>query len=555
MSADLLAPAASPRRADQAACWQFDIASARPLLGEGLARRDVEWGRDGLEKFLAAVRIVDVNEAAIRLFGLPADRARVIARPVDNLWPERSHAELADLLASVAAQDGQPTETREIGTMDRWTDVVLTGWRPSDPACRDMIFVSVGATLDATGALLELEASQHRYRNLISSLPMPVWEVDARAAGRIFDRLRADGVTDMDAYSLLHPELVDLACEIVLVVGVNREAVALMGADDRSELLGPVKYLFTGTLGSARRVLLAHFSGHRNYVEEVKIRTFDGRVLDVLLMFTLPIPGERLDTTLIMMIDNTPRLEAEARLRQVEADFTHAARLSTLGEMTASIAHEVKQPLSAILTNAETSLRWLDRAEPNLPKVAQLSERIAASAQRATEIITRIQDMARKRQPDQVRLDLNDLIREALMFTRHDREQRSIRMRLDLAADLPPLIGDRIQLQQVVVNLLVNSAQALEAAPPEQREIHVTTCSEGQKAVAFSIRDTGPGIPEGDLDRVFSGFFSTKEGGMGIGLTICQSIVAAHGGTITASRPPAGGAEFRVVIPREPTRL
>jgi len=267
---------------------------------------------------------------------------------------------------------------------------------------------------------------------------------------------------------------------------------------------------------------------------------------------TFPVPGEQLDTTLIMMIDNSDRLEAEARLRQMEADFTHAARLSTLGQMTASIAHEIKQPLSAILTNAETSLRWLAKPEPNLPKVTQLSERIVDSALRATDIIARIQDMAGKRQIRHVRLDLNEVIQEALSFVRHDSEEKSIRVRLDLATDLPALIGDRIQLQQIVVNLLVNSAQALEAVAPDQREISVTTAREGPGSAALSIRDTGPGIPQDDLDRVFGGFFSTKAGGMGIGLTICQSIVTAHGGTIAALTPSGGGAEFRVILPLEP---
>jgi C4-dicarboxylate-specific signal transduction histidine kinase len=236
-------------------------------------------------------------------------------------------------------------------------------------------------------------------------------------------------------------------------------------------------------------------------------------------------------------------------LRQIEADFSHAARLSTLGQMTASIAHEIKQPLSAILTNAETSLRWLAKADPNIPKVTQLAERIAASAQLAADIIARIQDMAGKRQPRYVRLDLNDVIREALSFVRHDSEERSIRVHLDLAADLPSTLGERIQLQQVVVNLLVNSAQALDAIPPHEREITVTTCREGPESVAFSIRDNGPGIPAGDPERVFAGFFSTKEAGMGIGLTICHSIIAAHGGTITVANPPGRGAEFRVVLP------
>lgn len=553
MSADALAAGPPLSPLDQLPCWRFNLAGARPLLGASRTAPGAAWEQDRLERFLAEVRIVEVNDAALRLFGLPLDRSRVVVRTIGSLWPEASHAVLSDLLTDIAAAPGAQRLTRQIPRMDRWTDVVLTGWRSGDPGCADVVSVSIQATLNAPGALLELEASQHRYRSLIASLPLPLWDVDARAAGRMFDRLRADGVTDLDAYLTRHPELVDLACEIVVVTEANRDAAELMGAARPSELVRPVSYLFASAPETARRVTLAHFAGQRNYVEQTKIRTLDGRIRDVMLLVTFPVPGEQLDTTLIMMIDNTTRLETEARLRQVEADFTHAARLSTLGQMTASIAHEIKQPLSAILTNAETSLRWLARPDPNLPKVEQLSERIVASAQRATDIIARIQDMARNRRPQQVPLDLNDLICEAITFVRHAGEEKSIRMRLDLAPDLPPVLADRIQLQQVVVNLLINSAQALDAVAKERREIRITTQREDAGAVAFTIADSGPGIPADDLERVFGGFFSTKEGGMGIGLTICQSIVAAHNGSITAAAPAGGGAEFKVVIPLNPS--
>jgi two-component system, LuxR family, sensor kinase FixL len=533
-----------------AACWQFDLAAARPLL-DGITRDD-RWTQDRIERFLARVRVVAVTDAALLLFDLSPDRALVRTRPIGSLWPEPGLAALSDLLASLAEAEGDTILARHIERMDRFTKVVLTGWRSPDDAGADMVFVSIQTTLDPRGALMAFKGGSRRPRSLIASLPVPLWDVDAQAASRIFDQLRAEGVTDLDDYLQRRPELVDIACEVVVVTEANRDAVELMGAADPSELLRPVSYLFAAAPETARRVTLAHFAGQRNHVEQSKIRTFDGRVRDVVFLFTFPVPGEQMDHTLVMMIDNTARVEAEARLRQVEADFSHAARLSTLGQMTASIAHEIKQPLSAILTNAETTLRWLAKADPNLPKVTQLAERIAASAQRAADIIARIQDMAGKRQPRHVRLDLNEVIHEAANFVRHDSEERSIRVCMDLATDLPRTVGERIQLQQVVVNLLVNAAQALEAVAPETREIHIATRREEPGAVAFSIRDTGPGIPPEDRERIFGGFFSTKAGGMGIGLTICQSIVAAHGGTITAVDPPGGGAAFHVVLPSPP---
>jgi two-component system sensor kinase FixL len=539
-----------PPSLERDACWQFNIALARPLLERSSQKTaDPVWHQDRLERALDAVRVFDVNDAAIRLFGLAGDRERLMARPIASLWPEQGRAALADLLSALAANDRDTTETREISTLGPLTDVVLTGWRASHARCADTVFVRIRGTENPSSALLDLMASQDRYRNMISSLPLPLLQVDARPAGRIFDRLRANGITDIDTYLREHPELVEIACDIVLVTDANQEAVTLLGAHDRTQLIGPVAYVFTGTPGSGRRVTIAHFMGLRNYVEEFKIKTFDGRLLDVLLLMTFPVPGERLDTTLIMMVDNTARLRAEVRLREVESDFRHAARLSTLGELTASIAHEVKQPLSAILTNAETSQRWLARDEPNLPKVLQLTERISASARRASDIIERIQDMAGKREPVRSRHDLNEVVREALVFVRHECHDKSVKVSLTLGDDLPPILGDRIQLQQVVVNLLVNSIQAMRPVDRDQREIALTTALENAGRVTLTVRDSGPGIPSDHLDRVFEGFFSTKEDGMGIGLAICQSIIAAHGGTITATNHPEGGAVFRVAVP------
>lgn len=531
------------------ASWEFDVADAWALLDTSITRGGPGWLKDGFERFLARVRLIGVSDAALLLFDLPWDRKRVMGRPLGSLWPEAGLTALADLLASLATAEPDAMLTRAVDHMDRLDDVVLAGWRTG--AAENRVFVSIQANLDTREPRFGREASQPPH-SLISSVPVPLFDVDARAAGRVFARLRAEGVTDLEDYLNRRPDLVDTTCEIVVVTEANRDAAELMGAADACELLRPVTYLFSMARDTARRVMLAHFAGQRNYVEQAKIRTLDGRVRDVLVLVTFPVPGEQLDTTLLMMIDNTARLEAEARLRQVQADFSHAARLSTLGQMTASIAHEIKQPLSAILTNAETSLRWLAKEDPNLPKVTQLAERIAAGAQRATDIIARIQDMAGNRQPRHARLDFNEVVGEALSFVRHDSEERAIRMRVDLADDLPATIGERIQLQQVVVNLLVNSAQALEAIPPEDREIRVATCRDAPGSVALTIRDTGPGIPADHLERIFGGFFSTKANGMGIGLTICQSIVSAHGGTITAANAAEGGAEFRVVLPIEP---
>jgi C4-dicarboxylate-specific signal transduction histidine kinase len=255
-------------------------------------------------------------------------------------------------------------------------------------------------------------------------------------------------------------------------------------------------------------VMVAHFQGRRNYVEQAKMATFDGEVRDVVFSVTYPAPPEHLDTTFITIEDITERLRTEAQLRRLQADFAHAARVSMLGELATSIAHEVKQPLAAIVTNAETSLRWLAREEPNLAKASELITRVVASAQRANDIIQRVRSMAVKQEPERLVLDLAEVVDEALHFVRHDLDARGITLSRAVAGALPPVVGDRVQLQQVVVNLLINSIQAIAQVDPQERRIALEIDADADDAVTLSIHDTGPGVAETDLDRVFDGFFT-----------------------------------------------
>ncbi len=247
-----------------------------------------------------------------------------------------------------------------------------------------------------------------------------------------------------------------------------------------------------------------------------------------------------------------PALLDEVRPGKLPAfseQFAHASRVATLAEMSATIAHEVNQPLAAIVMGAETSLRWLSRDEPDMAKVEQLLRRIVSSARRASDMVQRIRSMATKHEPELVPVDLNEIVEEALQLVRPELEAESIDLSVMPGAGLPVVLGDRIQLQQVIVNLLVNSIQAVTRAEGRMRRITLDTSVGEDDAVGFSIRDSGPGIPDENLDRVFESFFTTKPDGMGIGLAICRSIIAAHGGSIAVSNVPGGGARFRFVLP------
>jgi signal transduction histidine kinase len=235
------------------------------------------------------------------------------------------------------------------------------------------------------------------------------------------------------------------------------------------------------------------------------------------------------------------------RSRKAQAELAHAASRPEMSAM--SIAHEVNQPLCAIVTNAETCLRRLDQAAPDLELIRELARRVIADARRASEIVVRASDLANGKAPRYVPLPFNAIIEESIACLRHDFQSRDITVALDLTAQLPPVEGDRTQLQQVVVNLLVNAAQAM-ATSTAGRSILIRTVLASGDTVHCSIEDDGPGIEPAHLPHIFGHCFTTKQGGMGIGLQISKSIVEAHGGRIAADNNSAlGGARFSFTLP------
>jgi C4-dicarboxylate-specific signal transduction histidine kinase len=243
---------------------------------------------------------------------------------------------------------------------------------------------------------------------------------------------------------------------------------------------------------------------------------------------------------------------SEQALAKARSELARVARVTCLGVLTASIAHEVNQPLAAIITNAESSLRWLDRPEPDVEKVRELTERVVADARRASEIIDRIRAMATRRAPRQMRLSLDDVIQESMIFLRHEFQSRDITVSLDLAPELPHVVGDRTQLQQVIVNLAINAAQAMAQSGNARRGISVRTTLSDPETVCCVIEDSGPGIEPAHLPQLFDSFFTTKDNGMGMGLAICRSIIEAHDGYIRADNNSSlGGARFSFTLPAD----
>ncbi len=537
-----------------AAAWELDVSPAQSLLDRIAEFRrsgadvDLAHHPDWVDQLLAAARILAVNDRAARLFGAHAGQEQMIGRPVGTFWPAESRAILAGLIATVAT-DRSRLETRRMVLGGAIRNPIIRAWHSAAPKPPGTVLVTIHGAIDDERTSWELQASEDRYRNLIQHLPTALWQVDSRRAGEAFDELKAKGVRDIAAYLKRNPDLVEHAKDVVLITDVNLDAVSLFRADTAADLIKPVRYLFAAAPGLAERVMVAHFEGRRNLIEETRIRAFDGSIIDVLFTVTYPVHPEQLDNTFITIQDVTERLDTERQLRKLQADFSHAGRIATLGELATSIAHEINQPLAAIVTNGETSLRWLAREDPNIEKVNQLTSRIVANAHRASEIIQRIRGMAAKHEPEKRPIDLNEVAKQALLFIRHDLDSKSISLSTTFAPDLPRVLGDRIQLQQVIINLLINSVQSIVQSGQPTRQIDVQTSVDGDGLVRFSVFDNGPGIDAAHLAQIFDSFFSTKDAGLGIGLAICQSIIAAHGGIISGANRPNGGAHFQFRLP------
>ena len=218
-------------------------------------------------------------------------------------------------------------------------------------------------------------------------------------------------------------------------------------------------------------------------------------------------------------------------------------------ELTASIAHEVNQPLAAILTNAEAALRWLDRPQPDLNELRALSSRAIADARRAADIIDRIRAMAVRTEPAYAATQLRGVVEDVMMFLRPELRRQNVEAVLELAPDLHEVFADRVQLQQVLANLSVNAMQAMAQPGRSVRRLTIRTAQVDAHTVAVEVEDTGPGIAAGDMNRLFQSFFTTKNGGMGIGLAICRSIIEAHGGSIGGVNISGGhGARFTLPV-------
>jgi C4-dicarboxylate-specific signal transduction histidine kinase len=253
--------------------------------------------------------------------------------------------------------------------------------------------------------------------------------------------------------------------------------------------------------------------------------------------------GTRTDVTAEVRADR-----AESELRKLQAGLAHASRVTILGELTASLAHEVNQPLAGVVSSADACLHWLAAQPPNIDKARRATERIIRDAKRASEVVERVRNLAKKAPLQRTWVNLNETVEETISLATRELSQNSVSLETQLAKNLPRVWADRIQLQQVILNLIINACEALTMVENESRKLFISTASE-VAGVALTARDSGFGIDPHETETVFEAFHTTKPGGMGMGLAVSRSIIEGHGGRLWAEPNEPRGAIFKFTIP------
>ena len=241
--------------------------------------------------------------------------------------------------------------------------------------------------------------------------------------------------------------------------------------------------------------------------------------------------------------------ESERRYREVEMELAHANRVSTIGQLSASIAHEVNQPIAAAVTNAHAALRWLAAQPPDIEEARQALGRIVKDGNRAADVVGRIRALVKKTPPRKDALEINEAILEVIALTHGEVVKNSVSVQTQLAEALPLIRGDRVQLQQVILNLIINAVEAMSGLREGSRELVISTAKAKSEGVLVAVQDSGPGLAHESLERIFEAFYTTKPGGLGMGLSVCHSIIEAHGGRLSATASVPQGAIFEFTLP------
>ncbi|SDC95454.1 PAS domain-containing sensor histidine kinase [Belnapia rosea] len=486
------------------------------------------------------------NRGAEALYGWPG--AQILGRDHHALLGSRFPAPMEavrEALLRDGCWEGLLEQQRRTGE----TVVVSSRWQlQRDRKGRPAAILETNTDVTAReAAAAALAASEERYRTIFETLPVGIWEHDFRPVRQALEALRADGVTDMHRYLAEHPDFVAETRRMVRVTNVNATALRMLGVPSKEMFFSHLSDFLPETDQSFARCLIAIDEGHPAFVSEATLRSAQGGEVDIIVALNFPPGGKGLDRIQGSVLDVTERKRMETALERMRAELDRTTRVATMGELSAAIAHEVNQPLSAIRAYADAARRWLSRDPPEMQEARTAIEDVLTAAHHGGEVVRRVRRLLAKAEPEHMLIDLAALIRDAMHLIRRDILESGTALQLNLAPGVM-LRGDRVLLQQLLINLATNALQAMQATPPGQRRIVITSRVIGGEA-EIAVRDTGPGFAAECEQRAFDAFFTTRQDGMGLGLSVGRSTVLAHEGRIGIGQPAGAGALILVHLP------
>ncbi|MBI1682772.1 sensor histidine kinase [Caulobacter hibisci] len=393
-----------------------------------------------------------------------------------------------------------------------------------------------------------LTLSEARYRTIFNTLAISIWEHDFRPVKAALDGLRAQGVTDLADHLARHPELVRQIKATVRITDVNATALTMMGVADKADFFERLDQLLPETDETFAQFLLAFDEGRPSFETETVVRSRTGELIPVIVALNFPPHEQGLDRVQASIVNLTERRRMQERLDRARAELEQALRAATLGVLSASIAHEVNQPLAAISNAAGAAQRWLDRETPDLEEAKDAVADVVTAAAHAAEVVRGIRGLIAQAPAERAPLAVDGLLAASASFVAREVAEHGVELVLAPEAGDTMIQGDRVVLQQALVNLMLNGVQAMAGGPT--RRLLARARREGDEAV-IEIADTGPGFSPEAAERAFEAFYTTKSSGMGLGLAICQSAVAAHDGRIAILSPLEGttGARIEIRLP------